>query len=79
MPRGTTARREITGRVTIMSQDSEREARQTEVAKVRQKEGYGTVPNVTEDETDEKTWEDEVKEAIHEFEEEKGDWSKSRG
>jgi hypothetical protein len=61
-----------------MAQDFEREARQTEVAKVRQKEGYGAVPNVTEDEVEEKTVEAEVREAMHEFEEEKGDWSKSR-
>ena len=37
------------------------------------------MPNVTEHEVEEKDWEAEVKEAIHEFEEEKGDWSKSRG
>jgi len=41
VPREPRARRGITGRVTIMIQDSEREARQTEVAKVKQKEGYG--------------------------------------
>jgi len=60
-----------------MTQDSEREARQKEVEQVKQKEGSGTVPNVTEDEAERKTSEAEVKEAMHEFEEEKGDWSKS--
>lgn len=60
-----------------MSQDSEREARQKEVEEVKQKEGSGTVPNVTEDEAERKTREAEVKKAMHEFEEEKGDWSKS--
>jgi hypothetical protein len=60
-----------------MAQDSEREARQKEVEEVKQKEGSGTVPNVTEDEAERKTTEAEVKEAMHEFEEEKGDWSKS--
>jgi hypothetical protein len=60
-----------------MAQDSEREARQKEVEEVKQKEGSGTVPNVTEDEAERKTTDAEVKEAIHEFEEEKGDWSKS--
>jgi hypothetical protein len=59
-----------------MTQDSEREARQKEVEQVKQKEGSGTVPNVTEDEGERKTREAEVKEAMHEFEEEKGDWSK---
>jgi hypothetical protein len=62
-----------------MIQDSEREARQAEAAKIKQREGSGAVPNVTEDEVEKKTGEAEVKEAIHEFEEEKGDWSKSRG
>ena len=60
-----------------MTEDSEREARQKEVEQVKQKEGSGTVPNVTEDEAERKTSEAEVKEAMHEFEEEKGDWSKS--
>lgn len=64
-----------------MIQDSEREARQAEAAKVKQREGSGAVPNVTEDEkeVEKKTEEEELKEAIHEFEEEKGDWSKGRG
>jgi hypothetical protein len=59
-----------------MTQDSEREARQKEVAKVKQKEGSGTVPNVTEDEAKQNTRETDLKETMHEFEEEKGDWSK---
>jgi len=36
-----------------MSQNSEVEQRKAEVAETRQKEGSGTVPNVTEDETEE--------------------------
>jgi hypothetical protein len=61
-----------------MIQDSEREARETEGAKARQKEGSGAVPNVTDDEAEEKANEVEIKKALHELEEEKGDWSKSR-
>jgi hypothetical protein len=67
----------------LMTQESERQARQTEVVKAKQNEGYGAVPNVTEDEAEKKTGEEEeeveLKKALHEFEEEKGDWSKSRG
>jgi hypothetical protein len=62
-----------------MTQDSQREARQTEVARAKLKEGSGAVPNVSEDEAEEKAGEAELKEAVHELEEEKGDWSKSRG
>ena len=60
-----------------MSEDSEREAMQAETAKVKQKEGTGAVPNVTEqDERGETT---DLKNALHEYEEEKGDWSKTGG
>lgn len=61
-----------------MTQDSEREARENEVVKAKLREGSGAVPNVTEDEAEEKAGEAELKEAVHELEEEKGDWSKSR-
>lgn len=52
--------------------------REAETAQVKRNEGSGTVPNVTagpakDDETE------ELKEAMHEIEEEKGDWAKSRG
>ena len=40
-----------------MTQESERDARQKEVEQVKQKEGSGTVPNVTEDEAERKTTE----------------------
>jgi biotin synthase-like enzyme len=60
---------------TMSAGQKEREA---ETAEARKNEGSGTVPNVTagqakDDETE------ELKEAIHEIEEEKGDWAKSRG
>ena len=62
-----------------MTQDSEREAReaQTATAKQKQKEGSGAVPNVTEDEAKEEGG--ELKDALHEYEEKKGDWSKTGG
>lgn len=52
--------------------------REAETAEAKKNEGSGTVPNVTagqakDDETE------ELKEALHEIEEEKGDWAKSRG
>jgi hypothetical protein len=52
--------------------------REAETAQVKKNEGSGTVPNVTagqarDDETE------ELKEAMHEIEEDKGDWAKSRG
>lgn len=57
---------------TMPAGQKEREA---ETAETRKDEGSGTVPNVTsghanDDETE------ELKEAMHEVEEEKGDWSK---
>jgi hypothetical protein len=60
---------------TMPAGQKEREA---DTAEARKDEGFGTVPNVTaghakDDETE------ELKEAMHEIEEEKGDWSKSRG
>ena len=60
-----------------MNQDSERKAREAEAAKARQKEGSGTVPNVTEEEAEDEAG--EAKKAIHEYEEKKGDWSKTGG
>jgi hypothetical protein len=60
-----------------MSQDSERAAMEAETAKAKEKEGFGTVPNVTEDEPKDRTG--ELKNAIHEYEEKKGDWSKTGG
>ena len=59
-----------------MTQDSERQAREAP-AKAKQKEGYGTVPNVTEEQAKDELG--EAKKALHEYEEKKGDWSKTGG
>jgi hypothetical protein len=51
----------------------DRERREAEAAKKKLREGAGAVPNalpVAHGETE------ELKKALHEFEEEKGDWSK---
>jgi hypothetical protein len=60
----------------IMTQDSERQAREAP-AKAKQKEGYGAVPNVTEEPAKDELG--EAKKALHEYEEKKGDWSKTGG
>ena len=60
-----------------MSQDSEQKAMEAETAQAKQKEGTGTVPNVTEDQVKDEAG--EAKKAMHEYEEEKGDWSKTGG
>jgi hypothetical protein len=57
--------------------DSEREAMDAETARARQKEGSGAVPNVTEE--DGKDQLSELKNALHEYEEKEGDWSKTGG
>jgi hypothetical protein len=51
--------------------------REAETAEAKKDEGSGTVPNVTpgQDKDDET---EELKEAMHQVEEEKGDWSKGR-
>ncbi len=54
----------------------EQKKREAETAKAREREGSGTVPNVTPGHADGMT--EQLKEAVHELEEEKGDWSKSR-
>jgi biotin synthase-like enzyme len=53
--------------------------RDAETAQARKNEGSGTVPNVTPGQGRDDDETEELKEAIHEVEEEKGDWSKSRG
>ena len=63
----------------MMTQDLVRARGETDRGSEGQAEAYGAVPNVTEHEVEEKTVEAIVKEAMHEFEEEKGDWAKSRG
>lgn len=60
-----------------MTQDSERTARDAETATAKQNEGHGAVPNVTEE--DAKDEAGEAKNALHEYEEKKGDWSKTGG
>jgi len=61
----------------IMTQDSERKAREAQIAKAKRREGSGAVPNVTEEEGKDEIG--EAKNAIHEYEEKKGDWSKTGG
>jgi hypothetical protein len=51
-----------------------REEREAEAARAKEKEGAGAVPNVRPGEEAGET--EELKEAIHELEEEKGDWAK---
>ena len=60
-----------------MANESERKVREIETAEAKQNEGTGAVPNVTEE--DGKDEAGELKNAIHEYEEEKGDWSKTGG
>ena len=52
-----------------------RETREAEAARAKEKEGAGAVPNVTPGEETGDT--EELKEAMHELEEKKGDWGKS--
>jgi hypothetical protein len=61
----------------IMTQDSERKAREAQTVKAKLKEGSGAVSNVTDGET--KDGVGEAKTAMHEYEEKKGDWSKTGG
>jgi hypothetical protein len=61
----------------IMSHDSERETMEAETAKAKQKEGSGAVPNVTEEDCQSEA--EQLKCAVHEYEEQKGDWSKTGG
>jgi len=59
-----------------MSDREEQAQRETETAHVKQKEGFGTVPNVTPDQPESDA--EDLREAAHELEEEKGDWGKDR-
>lgn len=54
--------------------DPKQAQRDVETAKTKQKEGFGSVPNVTPD--DPEGDDEELKEAAHQLEEEKGDWGK---
>ena len=60
-----------------MTQESDRKLREAETAKAKEKEGYGTVPNVTAEDAKDK--DAELNNALHEYEEKKGDWSKTGG
>jgi hypothetical protein len=53
-------------------EDPKQAQRDVETAKTKQKEGFGTVPNVTPPDPDKDA--EELKEAAHHLEEEKGDW-----
>jgi hypothetical protein len=53
--------------------------REAETAEARKNEGSGTVPNVTPAQPKDDDETEELKEAMHDVEEEKGDWAKSRG
>jgi protein-disulfide isomerase len=55
-------------------EDIERTRRAAEAVKAKEKEGFGTVPNVTPKQDDPKT--EALKVAAHELEETKGDWAK---
>ena len=55
-------------------QEADREKRATEAAEAREKEGHGAVPNVTPEKPQK-----ELVEALHQLEEDKGDWSKGGG
>jgi hypothetical protein len=54
--------------------DLGRQAREAEAARTRQREGFGAVPNVAAGPAKDET--SRLKEALHQVEEEKGDWSK---
>jgi hypothetical protein len=60
-----------------MTEDSDRKQREAETAEVKKKEGYGAVPNVTEKNANDE--DGELNNALHEYEEKKGDWSKTGG
>ena len=58
------------------STDPRQTQREAETAKAKQDEGFGAVPNVTPGQPDGEA--EQLKEAAHELEEEKGDWGKDR-
>lgn len=56
-----------------------RSQREDEAASAKQREGTGTVPNAAPDDNAGESKEvKELKKAVHELEEEKGDWAKDR-
>jgi hypothetical protein len=63
-------------RATVMTAKLDKgwEERQAEAAKVKQKEGYGAVPNPVPGQPASDV--EKLKEAMHQVEEEKGDWAK---
>jgi hypothetical protein len=60
-----------------MTEDSEREAMKAETTKAKEREGTGAVPNVTEQDGHDEIA--DLKNAVHDYEEKKGDWSKTGG
>lgn len=60
-----------------MTEDSDRKAREAQTAETKEREGYGAVPNVTAEDANNEAG--ELKNALHEYEEKKGDWSKTGG
>jgi len=70
--------RGLTERKSIMKrrQQSQPAQRAAETAEIKEKEGHGTVPNVTPNEAEGEMG--ELAEAVHQLEEDKGDWSKDR-
>ncbi len=56
----------------VMPNEVQREA---ESSQAKRKEGFGAVPNINPDQTGDT---EQLVEAAHQFEEEKGDWGKDR-
>jgi hypothetical protein len=56
--------------------DTQQARRETESVKTKQKEGFGAVPNVTAGQATEEA--EQLKQAVHDLEEQKGDWGKDR-
>ncbi len=57
-------------------EDPGQEQREAEATTAKEREGHGTVPDVTSEKPQGEAG--ELKEALHQLEEEKGDWSKDR-
>jgi hypothetical protein len=56
------------------SEDPRKARREAETAKAKHDEGYGAVPNATPGQPADEA--EQLKEAMHQLEEEKGDWGK---
>ncbi len=61
----------------MSARDNTRQAqRETEAAQIKEKEGFGAVPNISAGPSTGEA--EQLKQAAHELEEEKGDWGKDR-